>query len=766
MEINANISEILREMITFLECLRDAQLPLALESLREKLLDRTKNTMLATTMNCSSPEPYLDMNSGPRTILLTKKKTDTEEYIGMEESPQKQNHQDYYETFEPKEMMPVTIKHTESQKAWSEQDYGENSQVLMSIYKNLSAAQCKNNSHKCGPLHWKNGKIFSERRPYYVALIGTHLLIYRSEQHSGPCNIYSIRGCIARSNLSPNLSPRNGQKSKSAFEICCPGSKTLQFIARTPKDMEQWTAKICEVGCNNEGAKIDEETNHGSKSNASSESPMNHCKDHAMSPLHQNAHKLADNVKKKSTAKGEAKNNRNEAEKNMIENPPPLPARIPRRILPSVPSNDSMPSYRGTEDYDDDDDTYYKIEDLQNGLAYQNITLAKKQHVNVGDKEDREVVEYDDVHASKRKKEEQVHEGKSDKIFIEEEMYDDIFTLSRVKTNIEEETSKNGDCSDDGEESFYDDVENLLEKSTKERVKDQIEASSKILQKRSFLERVWNKKESSGKTDKRLWGKASSSPIQSSSATKVIPTYDDVSDLMPNQESLTNNEEQELSEYNYPPPPRPVCTKSSFIINQIDPNPVEELYDDVSACRTRHNNHQQMVMQSMQESCTNLKEIKNEETELRARGNLIEEEIEHYQSPKSDLRVDDIPEYQNEELYDDIALCANFKARQRDINEKKDDEYGKFTVGSDKKSWNRFSMNKKWRLGEPACLSETNKRNINECEDIDDSTEVNDITKRNTFQKLISKMENSLAKVSVRNSTSLPMSKSTANNNS
>lgn len=86
-------------MIAFLECLREAQLPLTLESLREKLLARSRETLSVTTMTRGSPEPYLDMNSGPKSLLLRKSEVDSEEYVGMEES-KKQNHQDYYETFQ------------------------------------------------------------------------------------------------------------------------------------------------------------------------------------------------------------------------------------------------------------------------------------------------------------------------------------------------------------------------------------------------------------------------------------------------------------------------------------------------------------------------------------------------------------------------------------------------------------------------------------------------------------------------------------------
>lgn len=162
-------------------------------------------------------------------------------------------------------------------------------------------------------------------------------------------------------------------------------------------------------------------------------------------------------------------------------------------------------------------------------------------------------------------------------------------------------------------------------------------------------------------------------------------------------------------------------------------------------------------MQSTQESCAIARETNNEAMEMRTNGELIEIETEHYLSPRSDIRVHEAPDYQSEELYDDIALSVKFRAQQRDINEKKDSE-------DSKKLWNRFAVNRNRRSGEPACLTETNRRNTNDGEEIDDLTEAT--IKRNTFQKLISKMENSLAKVSVRGQTSFPMNKpSTASNN-
>lgn len=159
----------------------------------------------------------------------------------------------------------------------------------------------------------------------------------------------------------------------------------------------------------------------------------------------------------------------------------------------------------------------------------------------------------------------------------------------------------------------------------------------------------------------------------------------------------------------------------------------------------------------------------NANMRLEANNDPFREEIEHYQSPRSDLCIHDTAKIEeNEELYDDIALWVDFTARQRDISEKRDvnEDATKSIINFDKRSWNRFTVNRKSRTSDSI---ETNRRSgANECEEIEDSSEGNGAAKRNTFKKLISRMENSLAKVSARgNPSSLPTNKSsTVNNNS
>ncbi|XP_072767791.1 uncharacterized protein [Anoplolepis gracilipes] len=755
MEIDTNISDVLREVIAFLECLRDAQLPLMLESLREKLLARSKETLSITTMTRGSPEPYLDMNSGPKSLLLKKNKTESVEYIGMEES-KKQNHQDYYETFENE---GHGTAQNESQ-AEQNDDETDESQTLIRIYKNLSATQIKSKCHKCGPLKKEGKKLFrSESRTYWVALVGSHLLIYRTERNNRPCAIYPIRGYMARP--APNLITRDRQKNESAFEMYRPGNETLRFIARTPKDMDQWIAKIGEVG----GAKSAKGKEARKKRRTPViESPVNSDETATRS---RDAEEWSTVVDRSTTPqKGESTSNRDEEveERDKVENPPPLPSRIPRRLPSLPPDDDAIPSYKATvEDDDDDDDIYHKIEDLRNGTCYQNMMLLRKQQVD----KKHEAVAYDDVvRASEESNNEgQMREEKSGDAIPSEETYDDIGVLLRINAINANSERQNHDRPGGEEErqEFYDDVENLISngKFAKDRAKDQTEISSKSPQKKSFLNRVLSRKESPGKSDKRYKGKTSSSPPPSSTKEEAPNTYDDIPGLTLNRESLTN-EEEELPDYNCPPPPRPIYIKPT-IPNKVE---IEEFYDDVSACREQYKN-QQTSLRSAQQSGVKTKETTgNANTGQEANEDPPQEEIEHYQSPKSDLCIRDTVEVQqhDEDLYDDIALWEDFTSRQRDISGKKDtNEDPKSMVNSDKRSWNRFAVNRKSRSSE----SEINRRSgANECEEIEDSSEGNNAAKRNTFQKLISRMENSLAKVSARgNPSSLPTGKSTTVNN-
>lgn len=472
---------LLTEVITFLECLREAQLPLTLESLRGKLLVRSKNILSVTTTTTmartSSPEPYLDMKSGPKSLLLTRYEADSQEYIGMcvEESqkhiqthPRTPGHQDYYETFENDCGQTASASANEYP---GQNDDRDESQMLIGIYKNLSAVQIRSKCYKCGPLYRREGKklFLSESRACWIALVGSYLLIYRSERHNRPYAIYPTRGYMARP--APNMIPRDRRKSESAFEMYSPGNETLQFIARTPKDMDQWIAKICEVGCRNESERKREKKERSVVESSLTDRP----KGNEATWRYRDTEKSAV-VDKSTTAKtaGSARPSNNKSRqverKDTGGRAPPLPARIPRR-LPSLPPDNPLmevPSYdRATVegDYEDGDDIYHRIEDLRNEMRYQNMVeiLSKKKQADAGDERQQEealetveAVAYDDVRAPNEKV---VRKSL-------QETYDDIVTplrIDAVSMSIEPERNRNNDATrvdgEEKEEEFYDDVE-------------------------------------------------------------------------------------------------------------------------------------------------------------------------------------------------------------------------------------------------------------------------------------------------------------------
>lgn len=391
-----------------------------------------------------------------------KSEIDLEEYVGMENSPQ-QTHQDYYEIFEHdgQTVAPndVTVNATPRESPERNNDRDEN-QTLIRIYKNLSAAQSRSKCHKCGPLCKKESKkLFqSEIRACWIALMGTHLLVYRNERNARPYAIYPIRGYMARP--APNLIPRDRRRSESAFEMYCPGNETLQFVARTRKEMDQWIAKIGEVG------RVDEENAETKvREKTASETPTNPRRKNDDERHRRVAKKsIAVVVDKPTTETTESRDNKSETRrKNTVgRSPPPLPARIPRRFPPStLSSKDTVSSDEApVADKDEEDAIYYRIEDLN--IPYQNLPPTRKPRANNNVKKHKAVGYDDDVSEVTNQGPPLKGERAADPI-LPEETYDDIATLLRIDataSTAEEEENRNSDRPiADREEAFYDDVE-------------------------------------------------------------------------------------------------------------------------------------------------------------------------------------------------------------------------------------------------------------------------------------------------------------------
>lgn len=222
------------------------------------------------------------------------------------------------------------------------------------------------------------------------------------------------------------------------------------------------------------------------------------------------------------------------------------------------------------------------------------------------------------------------------------------------------------------------------------------EESEEIVQvkkdsKKSFLERMRSRKGSVKKDKKRT--KRASMPQE---------TYDDVANG-----GVRGFSSEEM--YNFPPPPRPIYSKPT------SNEPVEFLDRDATEDETRMRNKDSMSQE------------------------LIE--CEHYQIPRANsCRVSQI--ILEEELYDDVAIIADFTSRHRDPPKKL------LSVGLDKRMWGRFGSGKRTK----SSVSIDSAKSSSDNDDVDHSGD--SPVKLNTLQKLISKMESSLGKSS-KNSLSV-----------
>nr|KAF7416796.1 hypothetical protein H0235_011327 [Vespula pensylvanica] len=724
MGLDAELTVILHEIVQFLEFLREANLSGTMETIRENLLLRSKNALsvlMGTEGTTSSTELYLRMNASSKGLLPLNigetNVSDMQEYVGAEETisqtqkrPTSQIHPDYYETFRSM---------AEDDKKKELEESQEN--ALVNIYSSLSGAQAKSKSLKCGPLLRKEGKKLFVFEQYRINWVG---------------NVQGIRGYSGRP--APNIVPRDQRRSEAAFEIFKPGNKTLQFIARTPKDMEQWVAKVCQVGFNeinlDLGLNPKEDVSLVSSSGIVGETEEIITKD-----------RLVDSTKLQTTFLNVNENKTiepdHESKVQTSENtsPPPLPARIPRR-LPSLPSSDIISSYEMMDD--EEDDIYHKIEDLEGGTFYQNFISKNQKEVTVVEKSKKVTTAYDDVqaileknrkHMKSKTKEENVCNTKENEMIRFDETYDDISSSSvtKEKKNCESLQEEVIDVNESQSSTAttlvsYDDVETLVNAaSLGNKAKDKNEeVQKKTPNKKSFLDRMRNKKESPQKKEKIIAAQQETlTPPPQIIQKKEMTTYDDVSDLIIKETSTSN----ETPEYTCPPAPRPVYVKPPTVILPVE----EEFYDDVNGCHEKKNQQMQSNVQKIEKR--------------------ISDDCEHYKSPRNDTPQQVGPSQTEEQIYDDVAILANFTARQKEISEEnKDQDLSRASFSPDKRSWNRFVTSRKHRSSSDSIGSVTNKRVSNEITDLDCYEEQQNFSRMNTFQKLINKMENSLGKVSPR----------------
>lgn len=202
--------------------------------------------------------------------------------------------------------------------------------------------------------------------------------------------------------------------------------------------MEQWVAKVCQVGSNeinlDLGLNSKEDVSLISSSGIVGETEEIITKD-----------RLVDSTKLQTTFLNVNENKTvepdHESKVQTSENtsPPPLPARIPRR-LPSLPSSDIISSYEMMDD--EEDDIYHKIEDLEGSTFYQNFMSKNQKETIVVDKSKKVTTAYDDIqaildknrkHMKSKLKEENVCNTMRNEMIRFDETYDDISSSSVTK---------------------------------------------------------------------------------------------------------------------------------------------------------------------------------------------------------------------------------------------------------------------------------------------------------------------------------------------
>ncbi|XP_078040667.1 uncharacterized protein LOC144471938 [Augochlora pura] len=800
MDFDRELTGILRELVQFLECLHEIKLPVTLENLRNNLLTRSKQSLTTFMIKKigirSSPEPYLNMTPvAPKGLMpAIENEGELEEYVGAEE-PQKQKQQhDYYESFQTVEANHAAAVATASTvpSPLPSRDKDEKIEnALIEFYANIPAVETKDKCRKCGPLYRKDGKILFLFEPYrmcWVAMLGSHLLIYGNDRDNRPHMILSLHNYMARA--APNADQR---RSESTFEIFCPGSRTYQFVARTPKDMEQWVAKICELNINGRDeiteltkvsisvppevkarSSLSLEPDHkeeqyqdvGCFSIDGQESEIDGC--FAATNADEQLTESSKNTQADLTNFPSSPMSTSVPAAPVLFSGPPLPARIPRR-LPSLPVSRSSNSPSYVPQDEEEDEIYHKIEDFRNKTTtdkpcYGNVGPAKNtiDDIDTNDTKSNQLSICNGVTSSK--KDSSTLGGKPKK-----NLENKNDTGSAAGSLVSAPTNDNG-MHINGQDESYDDVESLLSKPVLRRpTAHKVEEPTKSPQKKSFLDRMRSLKESPRKTEKKTKGKV---VALSTVDNERLSTYDDVSDLIDSQqikrtmlseqEKRKEEKEKNESEYNFPPPPKPIYAH---------PPPVEEtiatiqegLYDDVSSYRRNYEVQDKWQLHRVMESSgksNHVGESVRRKLDTSVPGDSIDrpksqaslKEIEHYQTPRPNSNHREYPADQQEELYDDIAILAEFTARRKEFRSSRDSEQTpRVQVSLEKKSWNRFVGGKRSKPADPVTTEETNQ-NSNGTEPVDDLAQ----TRMNSFKKLISKMENSLGKTSVKTtSTSL-----------
>ncbi|XP_046735099.1 uncharacterized protein LOC124404769 [Diprion similis] len=582
------------------------------------------------------------------------------------------------------------------------------------IYAKMNAQEAEAKSQKFEQLRRKERKfLFEVTRSFWAALLDAHILCYDTKKDPKPTQVLPLKGSTCQPVSVEQSSPK--KPVDSTFEICLKDNRSFQFIAFAPKDRSQWISAIRRVQAKAATAnKVSqpvkaipkpvevEPSSTDRNSNDDYEDLVITCLQDALNlppriPIINNdngksltASTAAPSINSKSPIlpqKAPAKYIEELSEPKNSKPGRPAPPSVPNRSLrelPSLPLSEESPN--------EDKDMFYSM---------------IPEEINTS----QEVASEIDV--------EQTVQA------FEEVLYDDIYNVRQevrlIETgNIDVEQDTRASVEENQESETYDDVaqvkeevQNLrkMEKEMQKTVENEIEKqASKVVPKtptksspfRSILDRIMQKSESPQKGDSKK-NQISSSPQHNDniSAPSKLPLDRKSEEL---NHSNINTEAIDGSDYNSPPPPRPLLDKKP-LDHEIEEE--QMIYDDIGTkndeplnCIVKPakilNNKQktdalwmnnklvfekQSVAIGRHKNLPNVvrnlnKTFESEIYQNQPADSNLEENSEHYQIPKNpDAGAQTPPpmsllDTTDEEIYDDVGIVAQKKRASQEAKSK------------------------------------------------------------------------------------------------
>ncbi|XP_015509425.1 uncharacterized protein [Neodiprion pinetum] len=114
------------------------------------------------------------------------------------------------------------------------------------IYAKMNAQEAEAKSQKFEQLRRKERRfVFEGTRLFWAALLDAHILCYNNKRDPEPTQVLPLKGSTCQPVNAKQFSPK--KLVDSTFEICLKDNRKFQFIAVAPTDMSQWMTAIHKI---------------------------------------------------------------------------------------------------------------------------------------------------------------------------------------------------------------------------------------------------------------------------------------------------------------------------------------------------------------------------------------------------------------------------------------------------------------------------------------------------------------------------------------